>query len=119
MEDIMTKTKKRIAATPSRTLQRASKTLKGKTKAPAAENQTARADTKTSGNAAAPAKGKLATIIAMLRKTPGASISALCDATGWQAHSVRGAMSGTLKKKLGLKVESVKRDGVRFYRIAG
>jgi hypothetical protein len=119
MEDIMTKTKKRIASTPSRTRQRVSTTLKGKTKAPAPENRTTRADSKRSANAVAPTKGKLATIIAMLRKAPGASIAALCDATEWQAHSVRGAMSGTLKKKLGLKVESLKRDGVRFYRIAG
>ncbi|MGB8364831.1 MAG: DUF3489 domain-containing protein [Rhizomicrobium sp.] len=115
----MTKTKKCIAATPSRTRQRASKTLKGKTKFPAAENRAARADSKTSASSVAPTKGKLATIISMLRKAPGASIAALCDATEWQAHSVRGAISGTLKKKLGLKVESVKRNGVRFYRIAG
>jgi len=115
----MTKTKKRIAATPSRALQRASKTKKGKTKAPAPENRTTRADSKTSANAVAPTKGKLATIIAMLRKASGASIAALCDATEWQAHSVRGAISGTLKKKLGLNVESAKRDDVRLYRIVG
>ena len=112
----MTKTKKRIAAKPTRTLQRVSKSLKGKTKVPA-ENRAAGADSKTSARALAPTKGKLATIIAMLRKAPGASIAALCDATGWQAHSVRGAMSGTLKKKLGLTVESMKRGDIRLYRI--
>ena len=41
------------------------------------------------------------------------------SATGWQAHSVRGAISGAIKKRLGLKVTSEKSDGVRTYRIAG
>jgi len=38
-------------------------------------------------------------------------------ATGWQAHSVRSAMSGALKKKLGLVIESEKAAGGRVYRI--
>jgi hypothetical protein len=38
-------------------------------------------------------------------------------ATGWQAHSVRGAMSGALKKKLGLIIESEKAAAGRVYRI--
>jgi len=38
-------------------------------------------------------------------------------ATDWQAHSVRGFISGQLKKKLGLKVRSVKREGKRVYSI--
>jgi hypothetical protein len=41
----------------------------------------------------------------------------LIKATGWQAHSVRGFLSGA--KKMGIRVESSKRpDGDRFYRIA-
>jgi Protein of unknown function (DUF3489) len=41
-------------------------------------------------------------------------------ATGWQAHSVRGFISGTLGKKLKLKVESFKTDkGARTYRVKG
>ncbi len=38
-------------------------------------------------------------------------------ATGWQAHSVRGAMSGAIKKKLGLTILSEKSEGRRIYRI--
>lgn len=114
----MTKAKKRTAATPSRARQRVSKIRKGKTKALAAEKRVAHAGSAKGANAMAPTQGKLATIIAMLRKAPGASITALCDATGWQAHSVRGAMSETLKKKLGLKVVSAKPDDIRLYRIA-
>jgi hypothetical protein len=49
---------------------------------------------------------KLASLIAALRRPEGATITELMEATGWQAHSVRGAMSGNLKKKLNLEVTS-------------
>ena len=62
---------------------------------------------------------KLAAVIAMLRRKEGATIEQLVKATDWQAHSVRGAISGAIKKKLGLNVESVKADDRRVYRIAG
>lgn len=64
-----------------------------------------------------PRDTKLARLITTLREPEGADISAMMAVTGWQAHSVRGAIAGTLKKKLGLTVESEKRDGVRYYRI--
>ncbi len=57
------------------------------------------------------------TITAMLETRDGASVADLMDATGWQAHSVRGFLSGTLKKKLGYTVTSERHDGVRRYRI--
>jgi len=60
---------------------------------------------------------KLAEMIALLRRREGATIDQMAKATGWQTHSVRGAMSGALKKKLGLIVTSSKADGVRTYRI--
>jgi hypothetical protein len=42
------------------------------------------------------------------------------SATAWQAHSVRGFISGSLGKKMGLKIESEKRaDGVRAYKLCG
>ena len=62
---------------------------------------------------------KIESMIAMLRRSGGASIEALAKATGWQVHSVRGAISGTLKKKLGLAVISDKTGPVRLYRIDG
>jgi len=61
---------------------------------------------------------KIDTVITMLRAKGGASIDQLIKATGWQAHSLRGAISGHLKKKLGLNVLSDKIDGTRLYRIA-
>ncbi len=58
-------------------------------------------------------------VIGLLRRSKGASIADLSTATGWQAHSVRGFLSGTVKKKMGLQVLSEKDGkGVRLYRIA-
>ena len=61
---------------------------------------------------------KLDSVIAMLRTKDGASLDQLVKATAWQRHSVRGAISGAIKKKLGLNVVSETRDGIRVYRIA-
>jgi hypothetical protein len=54
---------------------------------------------------------KQATLIAMLRAPEGATIEEIMAATGWQSHTVRGAMAGALKKKLGLEVTSEKVEG--------
>jgi len=54
---------------------------------------------------------KQATLIAMLRAPDGATIEEIMAATGWQSHTVRGAMAGALKKKLGLEITSEKVDG--------
>jgi hypothetical protein len=54
---------------------------------------------------------KQAQIITLLQRPEGAAISELVAETGWQAHSVRGVISGALKKKLGLPVTSGKVDG--------
>jgi len=63
---------------------------------------------------------KQSMLIAMLQAPEGATMEAIIAATGWQAHSARGAMSGALGKKLGLVVTSVKEEGRgRIYRIGG
>lgn len=62
---------------------------------------------------------KIDQVLAMLYRPEGATIEAMIAATGWQAHTVRGAMSGALKKKAGLTITSEKADGVRTYRITG
>ena len=55
----------------------------------------------------------------VLRAPEGATIEEIVAATGWLSHTVRGSMSGALKKKLGLNVESEKADDRgRVYRIA-
>ena len=58
-------------------------------------------------------------LIALLRRSQGATIAEISDVTGWQAHSIRGAISGTIKKKLGLAVLTETRpERGRVYRIA-
>lgn len=62
-------------------------------------------------------KGRLATLVELLSRAEGATLEAMTAATGWQVHSVRGAMSGSLKKAMGLTITSDKVDGLRIYRI--
>jgi hypothetical protein len=62
--------------------------------------------------------GKTATVLQLLRRPEGAGLAELMAATEWQAHSVRGFLSGTLRKKMGLKIESAKSAaGERRYSI--
>ena len=69
---------------------------------------------------------KQALVIEMLKRPEGATIAQICEATGWQAHTVRGTFAGALKKKLGLTIVSEKIEGPagtpgagqRRYRIA-
>tara|TARA_R110000824_G_scaffold118960_8_gene271688 strand:+ start:1826 stop:2398 length:573 start_codon:yes stop_codon:yes gene_type:complete len=66
-------------------------------------------ETEAAPKARTPREGtKQATLIAMLRAPDGATIEEIMAATGWQSHTVRGAMAGALKKKLGLEVTSEK-----------
>lgn len=61
---------------------------------------------------------KQARLIAMLRAPEGATIAEIVAATGWLPHTVRGAIAGALKKKLGLNVASEKIEGRgRVYRL--
>lgn len=63
---------------------------------------------------------KKAAVITLLRRKGGATLQQIMDATGWQAHSVRGFLSGAVGKKMGLPVESGRRDdGQRSYQIVG
>ena len=77
-------------------------------KAPAAKTQSrTRADSKQ------------AKLIEMLKRTQGASVDEIATAFEWQKHTVRGAIAGALKKKLGLDVKSEKVEGRgTVYRIA-
>ena len=57
-------------------------------------------------------------ILTLLRRPKGASLAELAVATGWQEHSLRGFLSGTVKKRLKLEICSEKdRKGVRRYHI--
>ena len=64
-------------------------------------------------------EGKDTAIVEMLRRKDGATIAELVEFTGWKGNSVRGFLSGTIGKKMRLKLQSTKRaDGQRVYRIA-
>ena len=60
---------------------------------------------------------RAAQVIELLLRPGGASLNEIMLTTAWQAHSVRGFVSGHLGKKLGLKVKSFKRNGERVYAI--
>ena len=61
---------------------------------------------------------KQAVLIDLLKRPEGATLSQMTEATNWQVHTVRGAMAGALKKKLGLEITSEKLSGAdRVYRI--
>ncbi len=66
----------------------------------------------------APGGSKKAAVLALIQRPKGATLAELIKATGWQAHSAGGFLSGTLRKKMNLKVGSAKReDGERVYSI--
>ncbi len=74
---------------------------------------------KTKAATSGPRAGtKQAQLIAMLEKPEGATVSEIAETLGWQAHTVRGAISGGVKKRLGLDVASQQVEGRgRVYRI--
>jgi hypothetical protein len=85
---------------------RAKKALKGRTKPEVAKPKVARDGSKT------------AKILDLLKRSGGATSKELMKATGWLPHSVRGFLSGTVRKKMGLTVTSTKsEDGERTYSV--
>ncbi|MEQ9124059.1 MAG: DUF3489 domain-containing protein, partial [Alphaproteobacteria bacterium] len=83
--------------------------------APAPEQETRAAPKPSAGRTGS----KQARLVELLRRPEGAAIADIQVETGWQAHSVRGAISGVCKKKLGLNVVSAVEEGRgRVYRIA-
>lgn len=76
----------------------------------------AKSKSKRSTPAQAPLS-KLDAIIKALRSPKGATICDLMELTGWQSHSVRGALAGSLKKNRGLTITSTKTGAERIYRI--
>mgnify|MGYP003346314219 CR=1 FL=1 len=86
-----------------------------------AKKTTAASRQTVAASAKKPAKAKvtkLARLEAMLRRSEGATIEQMTKALAWQAHSVRGAMAGALKKKGCVVTNDIGKDKQRIYRIA-
>jgi hypothetical protein len=73
-------------------------------------------ETISSGPALRPGS-KTGKILALLRRPQGASLGELVRVTNWLENSVRGALSGTIRKKLGLTLRSQKSEKIRRYKI--
>jgi len=94
---------------------RSSKVMSHRTK-PAAGGTTRSG--KNKGARAGRQDSKKATILDMLHRPKGATLSEIMKTTKWQAHSVRGFISGNLAKKMELTISSARReDGERVYQI--
>jgi len=66
----------------------------------------------------AKSKTKQDQLLALLRRPQGTTIERAAKTLEWQPHSVRGMISGVLKKRLGLTIASEKGEGGRIYRVA-
>ena len=91
-----------------------------KRRAPGAPSKAKPARKAPTAKKAAPANSgsKAGKILDLLKRPGGVTLKELMKATDWQAHSVRGFLSGTVGKKMGTPVESSKRaDGERCYRL--
>jgi hypothetical protein len=113
-------TKKSRSTDPTGKIAQPRKAAQGRTRASKAEQAPDTAEA-TLAAAVAPrtrANSKQAKLIEMLRQPNGATVDEIVAAFKWQPHTVRGAIAGALKKKLGLKVDSEKVEGRgRIYRI--
>jgi hypothetical protein len=96
---------------------KASRTTASRSKKPTASPKRGAAER---ANPATPTRrlGKIDSLVSLMRRASGATLADLMTATNWQAHSVRGAISGAIKKRLGLAVTSERIGDSRTYRIA-
>jgi hypothetical protein len=118
-------------AAPATEANAAATPAKGRAKAKAAKAKAAKPEKAAHSDKPSPRTGtKQAKMIEMLRRPEGATVEQIAAATGWQHHTIRGAISGALKKKLGLHVEATRthevgpnntgaKDSSTVYRIVG
>jgi hypothetical protein len=81
-------------------------------------NKTTTKKSKTKKSAIAQPKSKTEQVLDLLGRPTGASIAEMMKATGWQAHSLRGFLAGSLKKKGHAVSSEVEAGGLRRYRLA-
>lgn len=93
------------------------KPTSNKTRTPAKKAVTHSPGVATSPPSPPQSDSKQSQLIALLRSESGASMPQMQGLTGWLPHTVRGMLSGSLRKRLGLDVQHQIIDGVRVYRI--
>jgi hypothetical protein len=114
-----TKAPEKARVAPRRANVAPAKGKAGKKASPVKKTPTGRVRVKVAGTSARDGS-KTAKILDLLKRPGGATAMELLKATGWQPHSMRGFISGTLVKKMGLTVKSVKGDdGGRNYSVKG
>jgi hypothetical protein len=97
------------AAAPAPEADGAAAPAKGKAKAKAAKAKSTKPEKAATGGKPTPRAGtKQAQMIELLKRPEGATVEQIAAATGWQHHTIRGAISGALKKKLGFTVEATR-----------
>ena len=107
--------KKATAAAGKRRVARASG-KPGKKASPAKKGPQAAKRERRGGSASARAGSKTAAVLTLLERARGATLVEIMDATGWQAHTVRGFISRAVARKMGRQVASARRDdGQRVY----
>ncbi len=105
------------ARKPNKTAQTTKRATKTKARKATAQRTAAKAGKKTGDQRAAKGSNKKAQVIAMMRRTKGATLAEIVAATGWQKHTIRGFAS-IQGKKSGQKIESSKNAaGERVYKI--
>jgi hypothetical protein len=106
-------------ATKAKGAPKGQKSGKGKPKAAPKEPTAKKAAKPAKATSALRPESKGAKVLELVSRSKGASLAELMKATGWQSHSIRGFISGTLGTKMGLKVQSAKReDGERLYSLS-